>query len=252
MSVISGIYQGSATKSAASTQAGATLEAGKISADATKEAIAETKRQFDLGRIDTAEYNRQVREDFEKYRAEDLALAAPWIEAGTEALGDIGGIIDMIEAGPGEFERDPGQEFIRSEGEKALNISAAAKGNLLSTNQVKNLIRFGQDRASTDYDSFLKRFRDKMSFQLNPQLSLARLGQINPNVATGDRGPTAALPPSTNQIPNLLLQQGQQRGNTLINAARFTAQGQTGAADAYSNISSNAVNAYLAYKYYTA
>ncbi len=246
--MVVGAYIGSkASKSAASTQAEAAARAGDTQYAGTLLAIEEEKRQYDLGRADFEKYFNIEREDRLTERAEERADVAPWRLAGKEALEDrIPGIIDMIMTGPGKFERDPGQEFIRSEGEKALNISAAAKGNLLSTNQVKNLMRFGQDRAATDYDTFLQRFRDKMALQLNPQLSLAQLGQVG----SGPSAVTTGTPPSTNNIPNLLMQGAQGRANTLMNIGNISAINQMNQGQIWSSSINQGVNNYLAWKYY--
>ena len=231
MSVISGLVGAKATKSAASTQAAASVASEKLAKEATEFAIKETKRQYDLNRADYEKYFNIAREDTAAERGlKDVSI------------GKIPGVIDMLRTGEG-FERDPGQEFIRSEGEKAIQRSGAAKGNLLSTNQVKRLLEFNQNRASVDYGDYLNRVS---SFQLNPLLASAKLGQVGVGATAADRGPQ-----TTSNVPNLLMQGAQQQGNALMMGANAIAGGKIGSANAYSQASSNAVNAYLAYKYIT-
>ena len=86
--------------------------------------------------------------------------------------GKEGGIIGMLEAGPGEFEEDPGYQFRLQEGVKALERGAAARGRQLSGAQGKALTRFGQDYASGEYQNFLNRWYRSM----DPGFQLARLG----------------------------------------------------------------------------
>jgi hypothetical protein len=60
-----------------------------------------------------------------------------------------------------EFEADPGYQFRLSEGQKALERSAAARGNVLGAATQKNLTRFGQNLASDEFERFdARRARD--------------------------------------------------------------------------------------------
>lgn len=55
------------------------------------------------------------------------------------------------------FYASPDYQFRLSEGEKALNRSAAARGNLLSGAQLKDLTGYGQGLASTEYGNWYNR-----------------------------------------------------------------------------------------------
>ena len=127
--------------------AGASLIGGAIASDSAKDAariqqagadraVGEQRRQFDITRQDLA----------------------PWQEAGTQALGRLkmavgldGG--DAMQA----LEMDPGYNFRMGEGQKAIERSAAARGNQLSGATLKALTRFGQDYASNEYGNAVNR-----------------------------------------------------------------------------------------------
>ena len=102
-----------------------------------------------------------------------VELTEPWREAGEEALGDL---VNMIEAGPGDFvpEDDPGfkfgyEEFI----EKPTLRAASATGKLGGGGIQKALTRYASDYASTKYDNFLDRWYQS----LTPLQSVAGVGQ---------------------------------------------------------------------------
>jgi len=84
----------------------------------------------------------------------------PWRESGLNALGMLD---EKLVSGPGEFEASPGYEFRLAEGQKAMERSAAAKGNLLSGKTLKGVTRYGQNYATNDYDNFLKRYYDSLT-----------------------------------------------------------------------------------------
>lgn len=82
--------------------------------------------------------------------------------------------VGMLEKGPGEYTESPGYQFRLSEGEKAINRAAAARGGFDSGKAYKSLIKYNQDYATGDYDNFLRRWYQS----LNPYLSMADMGQI--------------------------------------------------------------------------
>jgi hypothetical protein len=61
--------------------------------------------------------------------------------------------------GTEQFQQDPGYAFRQAEGMKALERSAAARGNLLSGSTLKGVQRFGQDLASQEYQNAFNRFK---------------------------------------------------------------------------------------------
>lgn len=119
--------------------------------------------------------------------------------------------------GTADFEADPGYAFRRSEGMKALERSAAARGSLMSGSTLKGIQRFGQDLASQEYTNAFNRYQVNRSNQLNPLQSLMGAGQSATNVQTGVEG-----------------QLGQNQATNLYNAGAARASGYVGSANALS------------------
>jgi hypothetical protein len=117
--------------------------------------------------------------------------------------------------GTEQFQQDPGYAFRQSEGMKALERSAAARGNLLSGSTLKGVQRFGQDLASQEYQNAFNRAQVERSAKLNPLQSLMGSGQSATNVMTGAAG-----------------QMGQNEASNLYNAGQARASGYIGQANA--------------------
>jgi hypothetical protein len=120
--------------------------------------------------------------------------------------------------GQADFEQDPGYGFRQAEGMKALERSAAARGNLLSGSTLKGVQRFGQDLASQEYQNAFNRYQVERSAKLNPLQSLMGSGQSATNVMTSAAG-----------------QAGQNQASNLYNAGQARASGYIGSANALSN-----------------
>ena len=117
--------------------------------------------------------------------------------------------------GTDQFQQDPGYAFRQAEGMKALERSAAARGNLLSGSTMKGIQRFGQDLASQEYQNAFNRFQVERSARLNPLQSLMGSGQSATNVLTGAAG-----------------QMGQNEASNIYNAGQARASGYVGQANA--------------------
>lgn len=92
--------------------------------------------------------------------------------------------------GMADYTADPGYGFRLSEGTKALERSAAARGGLLSGATLKGTQRFGQDLASQEYLNAFNRYQTNRAAQLNPLQSLMGAGQTSANILTGAAGET--------------------------------------------------------------
>jgi len=158
-----------------------------------------------------------------------VELQAPFREAGLkgqnrllELLG-LGGDVNApgygkyatAEFGADKFKADPGYAFRMSEGMKALERSAAARGGLLSGATLKGTQRFGQDLASQEYQNAFNRFQAERAGTLNPFQALAGTAQSSANVLGQQAG---AL--------------GQQLGSNIIGAGNAQAAGTIGSANA--------------------
>jgi hypothetical protein len=190
----SSLIGGSAAKGAASTQAEAANRAAELQAE-----------QF-----------RQTRED-----------QAPYRTAGYNALAEMQRTAGNV---PGAFSftnqamyQDPGYAFRLSEGQKALDRQAAARGGLISGGALKAAQRFGQDLGSQEYQSAYNRAltgygtdvaRENQLY--NRQAAMAGIGQTSTNLV-GQAGQNYAT----------------NAGNLMTGAGAAQAAGQVGAANAF-------------------
>lgn len=106
--------------------------------------------------------NRVLREQFEYQKEQNK----PFQEAGVSALGLLG----KQDLGMGDFTGDPGYQFRLAEGQKAINNAMSARGMSNSGAALKDLTRFGQDLATSEYAKAYDRNIGRLS-------SLTGLGQ---------------------------------------------------------------------------
>ena len=66
-----------------------------------------------------------------------------------------------------KFQEDPGYAFRMSEGLKALDRTAAARGGLISGSALKAASRYGQDMASQEYQNAFNRYNQNRAFNSN-------------------------------------------------------------------------------------
>lgn len=117
------------------------------------------------------------REQFER----QVELQAPFREAGVRALGKLEKAAEYTPFSMNAFQADPGYAFRLSEGQKALERSAAARGGLMGGATGKALARFGQEMGSQEYQNAFNRYQAERSARLNPLQSLAGVGQTSTN-----------------------------------------------------------------------
>jgi len=173
----------------ASKQANAVTDAANIGANASAAATAAQERMF----------NQQ------------MALQEPWRQAGQTALNQLAPLAANYQKfGMDQFQQDPGYAFRLSEGQKALDRSAAARGGMISGSALKAATRYGQDMGSQEYTNAFNRYQTERNAQLNPLQSLAGVGQT----ATNQLG-SAASNYGTN-MGNLALGAGATAGNAAI------------------------------------
>jgi hypothetical protein len=91
--------------------------------------------------------------------------------------------------------QDPGYAFRLSEGQKALERSAAARGGLLSGGTGKALTSYGQQMGSQEYQNAYNRYQTNRANQLAPLFTLTGSGQASAAgqaAAAGNYGTGAA------------------------------------------------------------
>lgn len=185
--IVGGMLSGSAAKSAAATQAAAADRAAELQYQQWKEGVE---------------------------------LQEPWRQAGINALNKMGtgftGKVDMTQ--------DPGYQFRLSEGLKALDRQAAARGGLISGAALKASQRYGQDYASNEYQNAYNR----------------ALSQYNTTAALAGVGQTA-----TNQMVNAGQAMASNVGEAGAAAAQARASGYIGQSNALTGALSGVANSYM-------
>lgn len=174
--------------------AAASRSASKTQASATQQAADISQQQYE-----------QTRQDLE-----------PWRKAGEGALNKLIPLSEYQKFGMDQFQQDPGYAFRLSEGQKALDRSAAARGGLISGGALRAATRYGQDMGSQEYQNAFNRYQIERNAQLAPLQSLAGIGQTT---AT-QLGQTGAA-----NAANV--------GNYLTGGAAAQAAGQVGMANAF-------------------
>lgn len=112
-----------------------------------------------------------------KMYQENVQRQQPWLEAGQGALNKLTAAVDYKPFGMDQFKADPGYAFRLSEGQKALERSAAARGGLISGGALKAATRYGEDMGSQEYQNAFNRYQAERQAMLGPLQSLAGVGQ---------------------------------------------------------------------------
>jgi hypothetical protein len=230
--VAGSVISANAAGKAASTQAGAARDASELAYQTSLNQIAAQKEALDKqiaasgATVDkqlvaqrdalaaqlsqTAEGLAFQKAMYEQSRAD----FAPYRESGVANLNQlntllgIGGNTGAADYGrfktadftPANFaaNQDPGYGFRMSEGLKAVDRQAAARGGLISGNALKASQAFGQDMASQEYQNAFNRFQTIRGNTLSPFQSGAAAGQSAAamqgasNAAFGNAGANAA------------------------------------------------------------
>lgn len=196
MSLVSGVLGANAASDAASQQAGAAREAGAIS-----------ERQYNQTRADNE----------------------PWRQAGMGALSQMQDPSFQKDFSMADYEADPGYAFRMAEGQKALERSAAARGNLMGSGTMKSLTRYSQGVASDEYAKAYERFNTNNTNRFNRLASIAGVGQTatNSNATAGANYANSA-------------------SDAITGAANAGAAGTVGAANAWGNALGTGANTWMA------
>jgi len=150
--------------------------------------------------------------------------ATPDLPPGSSAAnGAFGSLSKPFSAA--DFVADPGYQFSVSEGEKALERSAAAKGGLMSGAALKAITEFGQGTAAQEYQQVYDRYNTNQTNLYNRLAGLSGTGQVaaNNNAATG-----------TNYANNA--------ATGIQNAANYNASGQVANTNAWTTGLNSAVS----------
>jgi hypothetical protein len=178
-----------AAKSAAQTSSAAADRAAELQRESSREALDLQRRMYEEG----------------------IARQQPFLQTGTEMFNRLAA---LQRGGPDAtqnfLQMDPGYQFRLSEGMKALDRQAAARGGLISGSALKAAQRFGQDLGSQEYSAAYGR--------------LAGLADVGPRAAgvmssLGERyGQQAGnlLSGTATNIGNIMMGQGQTAANAAL------------------------------------
>ena len=190
-------------------QTGAAREAAQIANASSDRALALQQRMYD----------------------ESIARQQPYYQAGVNALP---GYLKGIAAGGeyvrpftmADFNADPGYAFRLSEGQKALDRQAAARGGLISGSALKAAQRYGQEMGTQDYGRALQDFYGRQEVARNAAAGVAGFGPTSNALAA-----TAGQNYATN-AGNLMSNQGYNTANAMLagERARQSSYGNIGAA----------------------
>ena len=158
---------------------------------------------------------------------QNIQRQQPFYQAGVNALPELVNASKYTNFGMDQFQADPGYAFRLSEGQKALERSAAARGGLLSGGTGKALQRFGQEMGSQEYTNAFNRYQAERQARLGPLQSLTGMGQT-----------------TAQQIGNAGQQMATSVGNDMTNSAAARASGYVGGANALTG----GLNTYLNYQ----
>jgi len=178
----------------------------------------------------------QQREMYEQTRTDQ----EPWRLAGERGL-------ERIEATP-DFEftaesfmemKDPSYEWRVDQGVKAMDASAASRGNMFSGAAAKALTEYGQNMGSQEYQNAYNRAADTYDRNMNTQKGLAGIGQQATNMV-GQAGMQSA-----GAIGRTSMAGAAQQGNYLMAAGQAQANMYSGIAQSANTGISNALTYYL-------
>lgn len=150
----------------------------------------------------------RIRADEERRRVEN----APFLQTSTDAINRLR---DMFVTGKTPIATDPGYKFRVAEGNKALDRSAASRGQLLSGGQIRAATDLNQNLATNESNNVFNRLR-----------SLSTGGQ---NAPIGQGGANLAV--------NI--------GNTSQNAAQLAAEARRSGFTGVGNAVTDTLNNYL-------
>jgi hypothetical protein len=167
---------------------------------------------------------------------EGVARQQPFYETGVNALGQLRNqYANMPAAFTGQVQlgQDPGYAFRLSEGQKALDRQAAARGGLISGGALKAAQRYGQEMGSQEYGNAYNRaltsYNADVAREATGYNRLASLAGYGPVAATSLN---AAGQNYATGAGNIMSGQGETSANALIagQQARSSSYGQLGSA----------------------
>lgn len=200
---------------------GSQVVGGLLGSDASSNAANAQQYAADQSSATQLQMFNQNRQDYAPWRDAGVNALAR-LSAGTQAGGEFVRPFTMA-----DYQQDPGYNFRLSEGLKAINNSAAARGLLQSGANLKGLNRYAQDYASGEYTNAFNRFQLDQANRFNRNAALAGIGQTAQQQLAQQGANTAA-----------------QIGQNQLAAGNAAAAGTIGQANAFSNAMGQGMNFY--------
>lgn len=170
--------------------------------------------------------DRAAQLQYQQYQ-DTVARQKPFYDVGVNALPELVQASKYTPFTMDQFKADPGYAFRLSEGQKALERSAAARGGLLSGGTGKALQRFGQEMGSQEYTNAFNRYQAERTARLAPLQALTGMGQT-----------------TAQQVSNAGQTMASNVGEAIGSGAAARASGYVGAANALTG----GLNTYLNYQ----
>ena len=260
-SLLGGYLSSSGQQQAANTQATASTQDALIRAAAAEQALRLQKQLADEQVLRNAPYSEAG------ITAQNRMLDLMGLSTRTGAAGygsanqpySMAGFDPnslMRNFGAADFQTDPGYNFRLSEGLKALDRQAAARGGMMSGAALKAAGRYGQEAASQEYGNAFNRFQTNRASQTGlftdaynrnrtRQLDeFSRLGGLMTSGQNAAAGTGASQAAFGSNAANLMSQGAQAMGQGVIGAGQATAAGQMGAGNTYNNAINAALTGY--------
>jgi hypothetical protein len=177
----------------------------------------------------------QFNADAKQQMADQQAAAGTSGTAGTGSSGSSGYGDLLRNFSMADYQADPGYAFRKSQGEKAINAQAAAKGRYNSGATLKSLDDFNSGLASQEYGNAFNRFQTQQQNQYNRLAGVAGTGQQATNF-TDSAGAAATA----------------NSNNYLTSGAAASAAGTVGAANALTGGISQGLNYWQGQQYINA
>lgn len=230
----SALIGSNASKNAGNQQSAAASQSADVSKQISDEQIALAREQY-AANVGLQEPFRQAGIKGQNRLMDVLGLSG---NTGAQGYGSAAKDFSMA-----DFQADPGYAFRLSEGTKALERSAAARGGLLSGGTGKALTRFGQDLGSQEYTNAFNRYQTNRANLLQPLQSLAGQGQSTANTI-GNYGQSMS-----SDINASLGNYGTNATNALVGGANARASSYVGQANALTSSLGMGLNFYNQQQY---
>lgn len=208
-SLLGGLFGSSAAK-----------KASKAQLQAAREAMALQREMFNR-QIELQEPFRQAGITTQNELLRQMGLGG---EATSAGYGNL-----LRDFAAQDYQADPGYAFRLSEGLKALDRQAAARGGLISGGALKAAQRYGQDLASQEFQNAYNRYNQNRQMRYGMLTGQQAVGQQ----ATGQQQQAAGN--FGQQGAATLGDMGAARASGYVGSANALMQGLQGAGNAYTN-----------------